>query len=924
MSTGERFSPHAARLIAQRYADVSAEKQYAQTFWRDIFTDLALMDTFSKVEFEYPVRSHLTNTIKFIDVLWPGVVLIEHKSRGADLDKAEEQAREYLQSLDAVKRTPVIIVSDFARIRIVDTLAGTTAEFALKDLPDNVERFEAIIGSRGLGATHQEVTADTQAANLMAELFLSFEKAGYTGHETSVFLVRILFLMFAEDSRMMRRTMFTTYVMSSPEDGTGLGAMLQELFQVLNTPKVDRRTTISTTLDEFPYVNGGIFRETLPLFSFTPDMRKALSNACAYRWDTISPQIFGSLFQSVRDPETRRQMGEHYTSEAFIMRVISDLFLDDFTKRMLDAWDSPTQLTRLRNELGLYNWLDPACGSGNFLIVAYRRMRSLELRIIARQQELDGKPWQPMLDGTWGLQVHLGQFHGIEIDEWSSAIARVGLHLANHQANLEFEEITGAAPNPFPLSESGHIVHANALRTDWAEVCPINENTFIMGNPPFFGSTFQSKEQKDDSREVWRESKGWGQMDFVSNWFILAARQMAKTGGHAALVATNSITQGEAPAVLFRELFTMGINITFAHRPFAWNNDASGVAAVHVVIIGFSATPVKGKRNLWDYPDIKAQPVLHKVSNINPYLLDAPDILITARSTPLMSNMPKMDNGSKPTDAGHLSDISPDEAQQIRASDPIAANYLRRIIGARELIHNIERWCLWLPNASPTELRNSSVLSEKVAAVKAMRSSSTDAQTKKDADRAWEFQKIRQPKSTYIALPLTSSENRQYVPMAWYPPEFIVNNAVSVIEDAPLWMFGVMSSRPLNVWNKAVSGRLESRVRISNTITYNNFPFPPLATEQKDKIEAAAKAVLDARAEFPDSTLADLYDSDVMPTKLRKAHDALDKAVLAAFGLRGEVTDGRILEVLFENYTEATSGLLHEAKPLRKLVKKNV
>jgi hypothetical protein len=922
MSTGERFSPHAARLIAERYADVSAEKQYAQTFWRDIFTDLALMDTFSKVEFEYPVRSHVTNTIKFIDVLWPGVVLIEHKSRGSDLDKAEEQAREYLQSLDSIKRTPVIIVSDFARIRIIDTLAGTTVEFALSELPDNVSRFEAIIGSRGLGATHQEATADTQAANLMAELFLAFEKAGYTGHETSVFLVRILFLMFAEDSRMMRRTIFTTYVLSSPEDGTGLGAMLQELFEVLNTPKVDRRATISSTLEEFPYVNGGIFRETLPLFSFTPDMRKALTNACSYRWDTISPQIFGSLFQSVRDPETRRQMGEHYTSETFIMRVISDLFLDDFTKRMLDAWDSPTQLTRLRNELGLYTWLDPACGSGNFLIVAFRRMRSLELRMIARQQELEGKPWQPMLDGSWGVQVHLGQFHGIEIDEWSSAIARVGLHLANHQANLEFEEITGAAPNPFPLSESGHIIHANALRTDWNEVCPLNEKTFIMGNPPFYGSTFQSKEQKEDSRLVWQEAKGWGQMDFVTNWFILASRYMAKHGGQTAFVATNSITQGEQPAVLWGQMSPLNISIDFAHRTFAWANDATGQAAVHVVILGFSLNRNTHKKNLWDYPDIKAQPVLRKVERINAYLLDAADVLIHARTTPLGAGTPIMDNGSKPTDAGHLSDISAEEAEIIRATDPIAAKYLRRIMGARELIQGLERWCLWMPGISPTEIRQSNVLTQRVSAVKEMREKSSDQQTKKDATKAWEFQKIRQPSSNFVAVPRVSSEKRQYVPMAWLDKEMIINDSLQAITGSPLWMFGIVSSRPFNVWNKAVSGRLESRVRISASITYNTFPFPSIEPLQKSKIEEAAQQVIDARLQFPDNTLSDLYDSDVMPTQLRKAHDALDKAVLAAFGLRGEVSDGRILEILFENYTEATSGLFHQPKTVRKLVKK--
>jgi hypothetical protein len=918
MSNGERFSPHAARLIAEKYADVSAEKQYAQTFWRDIFTDLALIDTFSKVEFEYPVRSHLTNTIKFIDVLWPGVVLIEHKSRGSDLDKAEEQAREYLQSLDAVKRTPVIIVSDFARIRIIDTLAGTTVEFTLDELPDNVNRFEAIIGSRGLGATHQEVTADTQAANLMAELFLAFEKAGYTGHETSVFLVRILFLMFAEDSRMMRRTLFTTYVLSSPEDGTGLGAMLQELFQVLNTPKADRRTTISSALDEFPYVNGGIFRETLPLFSFTPEMRKALANACAYRWDTISPQIFGSLFQSVRDPETRRQMGEHYTSETNILRVISDLFLDDLTKRMLDAWDSPTQLRRLHGELEDYNYLDPACGSGNFLIVAYRRMRSLELRMIARQQELEGKPWQPALDGTWGLRVHLGQFHGLEIDEWSSAIARVGLLLADHQANLEFEEITGAAPNPFPLTESARIVNANSLRLDWAEVCPINDKTFIMGNPPFLGPNFQTREQKDDTSHVWGKVRGAGLVDFVTNWFVLAGRMISKHGGRAALVSTSSVTQGEQPSILWGQLGPLGIQIDFAHRTFAWENDAQGNAAVHVVIIGFSKETSKRKKNLWSYPDIKAQPVLNQVPHINAYLLPAPDILIQARTVPLDPGTPQMLKGSQPTDAGWLSDISPDEAARIRSADEIAAKYLRPLVGAKELIQGNERWCLWMLDAPPNDLRSSPEIKRRIAEVKAMREASSDPTTREDASRPWEFQRPRQPQSSFIAVPRVSSESRDYVPIAWFAPEVIVTDAVFSVDGAPLWLFGVLSARPFNVWNKAVSGRLESRVRISNTITYNNYPFPALNAEQVEKIEGAAKRVLDARGKFTTSSLADLYDDTSMPVELRKAHDELDKIVLSSYGLRPSIDNPGILEALFNLYAEAVEGLLYQPRATRK------
>jgi hypothetical protein len=917
MSTGERFSPHAARLIAEKYADVTAEKQYAQTFWRDVFTDLALMDTFSKVEFEYPVRSHKTNTIKFIDVLWPGVVLIEHKTRGADLEKAEEQAREYLQSLDAVKRPPVLIVSDFARIRIIDTLAGTTVEFTLDELPDNVHRFEAIIGSRGLGATHQEVTADTQAANLMANLFIAFEKAGYTGHETSVFLVRILFLMFAEDSRMMRRTMFTEYVSSSPDDGTGLGAMLQELFQVLDVPKNDRRTSISAALADFPYINGGLFREALPLFSFTPDMRAALISACAYRWDQISPQIFGSLFQSVRDPETRRQMGEHYTSETNIMRVISDLFLDDFTKRMLAAWDSPSQLTRLHNELAEYNWIDPACGSGNFLIVSYRKMRSLELRIIARKQELDGKAWQPALDGTWGLRVHLGQFHGIEIDEWSSAIARVGLHLAMHQANLEFEEITGAAPNPFPLSESGHIVYANALRVDWSDVCPMGEKTFIMGNPPFYGARFQSAEQKADTLHVWQSAKGAGEMDFVSNWHVIASRHVAKFGGRIAFVSTNSLVQGEQPGYLWSVLRPLGVSIDFAHQSFSWSNDASGQAAVHVVIIGLSRNPRPGKRNLWRYPNIKAQPVRHAASKINPYLLDAPDVVVTPRSTPLFENAPVMERGSMPNDGGYLSNIDLAEAERIRQADPVAGKYLRRLVGARELIHNELRYCLWLQDANPADIRTSAELNSRVEAVRALRAASKRAATQKLASRPAEFGEIRQPKRSYLAVPVVQSEDREYVPVAQLTADHVANDRISLIDDDSLMSFSLLSSRMFMVWCKTVSGRLESRINLSVSITYNNFPYIPMSQPQATAVMEAGQEVLDARAAFPDNTLADLYGSTSMPPLLRKAHTHLDKAVQSAFGLRLDATEERMLEVLFANYSEATEGLLHKPKATR-------
>jgi hypothetical protein len=905
----ERYSIHEAELLATKYAKITSEKQFAQTFWRDLFQQLCGVDDLlaTGIEFEYPVRSHESGTIKFIDVLWPGVVLVEHKSAGESLDKAEQQARDYLISLEAAKRPPVIILSDFAKFRIIEVLAGKSVEFALSDLPQNVGRFESIIGDAGIGSSRVEVEADTKAANLMSELFVQFEKAGYTGHEVSVFLVRILFLLFGDDTAMWRRTdrgLFSDVVNNSPEDGTGLGAILQELFVTLNTPREARPLTLADSISGFPYINGGIFAEQLPNFNFNKSMRAALIAATEYDWSTISPAIFGSLFQSVRDAETRREMGEHYTSETNILRCINDLFLNNFYKRMREAWDSPQALKALRMELGQYNYLDPACGSGNFLVVAYKRMRDIELRIIARLQELDNARTQLQLDGSLGLQVHLGQFHGIEIDEWSASIARVAMFLADHQANLALEQITGSAPNRFPLTESAVIVNANALATEWSDVCPMNSKTYIMGNPPFFGARLQNDEQKADTNRVWVGAKGASELDFVANWYLLAARQLAAHGGRAALVSTNSITQGEQPAIIWSALKSLGMRIDFAHRTFKWSNDATGQAAVHVVIIGFSKNTQTGKRKLWEYPDIKGLGKLREVDSINAYLVDGPDVLVTARATPLSSTSPRMDFGSMPNDGGHLSDISADEAQEIRDNDPIAAKYLRKIIGAREMLHNVERYCLWLVGVEPADIKKSKVLSTRIEAVRSLRAASPRAATQKLALRPAEFGEIRQPVTEYLVVPRHSAESRDYVPMAWYQPDVITNDAVLLVAAADVAVFGLLQSRVFNAWNKAVSGRIKSDTRISSTVTYNNFPFPVLTVTDQEKIRKDGQAVLDARAKFSSSSLADLYEAASMPPDLATAHAKLDADVLGAYGLKANATDSEILEVLFTMYAE--------------------
>lgn len=909
------FSQHAARQFANKYEKKTSEKQWGQSFWRDFLINVCGVQDLlgAGVEFEYPVRLASTKKIGFADVFWPTVLLVEHKSAGKSLDIADEQARDYLISLEQHKRPPVFIVSDFARMRITSVYSGEVLEFPLNELPNYIQQIENIFGEYASNATRVEVSADAEAASLMANLYVAFENAGYMGHEVSVFLVRVLFLLFGDDTGMWKRTdrgLFEALIEGTSENGSGVGGILQELFQALNKRQEDRPSSLPPNIAQFPYVNGGLFSEQLPIFSFTPAMREALGKACQYDWSKISPSIFGAMFQTVKNKEARREMGEHYTSEKYILAVIGPLFLNELTDKLQKAWDNPQSLRKFKAELGTYNFIDPACGCGNFLLVAYKKMRDLELKAIARLKDLTNTTEMMELDGTWNLSVQLSQFHGIEYEEWSSQIATVAMFLADHQANMAMEEIIGSAPNLLPLAESAQIKYANALQLNWAEFCPMNENTIIMGNPPFAGSTFQTKEQKDDTERLWRSVSGSGVLDYVANWYLLASQHIAHTKGRAAFISTNSITQGQQPPTIWNQLAPLGIGIDFAHRTFAWDNDAPGKAAVHCVIIGFSARPKSLSLPLWSYTTPKSPPKLKLVSNINAYLLDAPDVLITNRRTPLMPTSQIMDNGSKPTDAGYLSNISPEQAQEIRDKDPVAGKYLRRIIGARELIHDEERYCLWLPEADPNDLRTSPELSSRLKLVKEMREKSTDRATKQDASKPAEFQKIRQPKSKYLAVPLVSSEDRDYVPVALVEPEVIANNLISVIPDATPTTFGILTSRPFNVWNKAISGRLKSDTRISNSITYNNFPFPQLSTRQQDRIEEAAQNVLLARARYPHNSLADLYDNNAMPGLLRQAHNELDSEVLSAFGLSANADDDEILAILFAEYEAQTRGLL--------------
>lgn len=921
----EAFNLQSARDFATKYVDATSEKQLAQSFWRDFFSQIVGVPDLMSVgiEFEYPVRSS-QGTINFVDVLWNGVVLIEHKSAGKDLDLAERQAREYLVALPAAQRPPTIIVSDFRKIRIVEVLLGNSFEFELGELPQHLNRLELVIGGHAEAAAREEVSADQKAVELMANLYVEFEKAGYEGHEVSVFLVRILFLNFGDDTKMWKITpkgLFGDYLAATVPDGSGVGGRLQELFQTLNTP-VDRRpASISHLLADFPYVNGGLFSEVLPVFSFTARMREVLVQTNEYDWSNISPAIFGSMFQTVKSKEDRRSLGEHYTSESNILKVIRPLFLDDYTERLRKAWDSVSGLKKLHAELAANNYLDPACGSGNFLVVAYKRLRAIELKLVARMQELEGKTGAVYIDGRLGLSVTLEQFHGFEINEWSSQIATVAMYLADHQANLDLEEVTGYSPNRFPIDRTAHIHNVNALHVDWSLLCPLSETTYIMGNPPFYGARWQDAEQKSDTMRVWGAIKGVGELDFVTNWFLVAARHAASSKSRAAFVATSSVSQGEQPGLVWSQIYPLGVGIDFAYRPFTWTNEASGKAGVHVVIVGFSAHPKPPRIPLWTFVRGRGEPTKTMVSNINAYLLEAPNILVTSRNRPLSAGAPKMDVGSMPNDGGYLSNISEDEAQLIRKNDPVAARYLRRLMGARELIHNEKRYALWLVDADPHDVRTSPELRKRVEAVRELRESSRREATRKLAARAAEFGENRQPSTDYIAVPRITSEERLYVPLGFFTPDVVMNDKISFIADGGLWVFGLLSSRPFNVWNKAVSGRTRNDTLISNSITYNNFPFPESDEKSQARVSELAKAILDVRESFPTSSLADLYDKNSMPGTLQSAHEKLDTAVLACYGIKAKATDEEILAKLFLLYDELTSGLLEGSPAIRRVKK---
>lgn len=910
---------------------VGDEKQDGHEFMRELMKCFGIT---KRKAISYERRSNRASTGRqgYIDALIPGKALIEMKSAGKDLDRAEEQALDYIHDLADVETPRLLIISDFRRVRIVDLDsematdgsgdAGRT-EFRLTQLPDHVDdlKFLAGYGMVQVGSREQE-EASIRAARVMADLYEALDGSGYSDHEASIFLIRTLFCLYGDDAGLWERDLFAEFLDArTREDGSDLGAQLAVLYQTLSTPVECRQSTLDELTARFPYVNGGIFAEHLNIPSFSSAMRDELMRACAFDWSGISPAVFGSLFQAVKSPEARRELGEHYTSETNILKTLGPLFLDELRQKFADHVHDAKKLTDLRKELGELRIMDPACGCGNFLVVAYRELRRLDTEILVRIRELelarkDNDEFQAtMFFDDRGehaeIMVQLDHFFGIEIEEWPARIAQTALHLAHHQANREMERLLGQAPSILPLSTSAHIMIGNALRTDWTQVCPPSPTVRIVGNPPFIGQYLRSEEQTDDLRFVWGDAYD-GYLDYVTGWFIKASQYFhaVPRGGRFAFVSTNSIAQGAPVPALFRPLLEGGWRIRFAHQTFAWTSEAPGAAAVHCVITGFDrgAPHEKARPMLFTYLSPKALPEAVPVDHINPYLVEGPDIFVDKRTTPLAPILPTVRFGSKPADGGHLIVEAKDYPRF--AADTIAAKYLRPFRMGREVVRGLDRWCLWMDTEDfdPRDIERSPLLKERVQGCSTFRSHSTKQITKDGAKTAHLFQENHQPPGPYVGIPSVVSETRRFYTVAHFSEEVIAGNQLYTALDPDGFLFAIISSSMLMTWQMTIGGRLESRLRFANKVVWNTLPLPAVSDKQRADIIAAGQSVLEARAEQPGVSLADMYNPLAMAPSLLKAHRALDRAVDRAFGARKALeTNEQRLAILFKRYQEMTA-----------------
>lgn len=898
----------AAKQFAADWNGRGDEKQETQAFWMALLQKIyGVAEPEKYISFEKTVNVDDAKTgkttTKFIDgYIGTTRVLIEQKGIKIDLDKGEtqsdgsllspyQQARRYGGYLPANQQPRWIVVCNFKEFRIHDmNRPNDTPEILLlSDLEQEYNRLNFLVDT-GNEHIRKEMEISLQAGELVGILYDALLKqyvdpdSEKTLKSLNALCVRLVFCLYAEDAGIFgKKGMFHDYLLSHRTEDR---RALINLFRVLDQKPEQRDPYLDVDLAAFPYVNGGLFaNEDIEIPRLGDAIVDLLLNRASenFDWSAISPTIFGAVFESTLNPQTRRSGGMHYTSIENIHKVIDPLFLNGLKEELAEIEAITVERTRsaklhaFQKKLAGLTFLDPACGSGNFLTETYLSLRRLENEVISLLHK-----GQIVLDMDNPIQVSISQFYGIEINDFAVTVAKTALWIAESQMMKETENVVHMALDFLPLKTNAYIVEGNALRINWEDVVPKTRLSYIMGNPPFVGASMMDREQKNDAIAIFGKKKLANSIDYVGAWYYKAAFLMAGTACRAAFVSTNSITQGEQVAPLWEELFyKYHIHIDFAYRTFRWDSEASLKAHVHCVIIGFSNSSDTSTRRIFSGERFQ------NAKNINAYLIDAPDVFVSSRSKPIC-NVPAMYLGNKPSDGGNLI-LTEDECEDILKKEPDLAKYIHLYLGAVEFINKKIRYCFWLKDVSPVEIRNSAELMKRVEAVREMRLASSAAPTREKANTPHLFFFISQPTTNYLLIPSTSSENRRYVPIGFLTPDVIASNAATIVPNASLYHFGILTSNVHMAWMRTVCGRLKSDYRYSNAIVYNNFPWPTPTDAQRTKIEQTAQAILDARNLYPDCSLADLYDEVTMPPELRKAHQANDKAVMQAYGFWGKL-----------------------------------
>lgn len=889
-----------ALYFSKRWANAKSEQAEAQLFLHELL-EVFGVDSKRIATFEFKVPQG-KNRNGYIDMLWKGRILIEMKSRGKNMEKAYAQARNYAFSIESDEDLPeYIMVCDFENICLYRQTTNQFWKFKTKDLSKNIKKLSILTDK----ATKLDFLVDKElnvkAAYKMSLLHDMLKENNYKGHDLELYLVRLLFCLFADHTGIFQAHQFYEYIIKSNQDGTDLSGRLSLLFDVLNTPKEQRQNSLDDDINKFAYINGGLFKETIRMAVFNSKSRRILLECCEFDWSGISPSIFGSMFQGVMNEKERRELGAHYTSETNILKVIKPLFLDELYNEFEMVKNNSNQLENFHEKLSKLTFLDPACGCGNFLIVTYRELRLLEIEILKMKIDRSSQ----MIFGEVlrdQIKVNVSQFYGIEYEEFPGQIAQVGMWLMDHQMNNLVAEIFGTPFNRLPLKSAAHIkmghVEGNALTVEWEKIIPTEKMSYIIGNPPFNGARQMNQNQKKDILNVFGKVKKVGELDYVCAWFKKASDIMEKSNVKTAFVATNSISQGEQVSILWKYLIEQKkMKIDFAYKNFKWNNEAKGNATVHCIIIGFSRIGLKSKKMIFENDNATI------ANTINPYLVDAPCVWVESRTKPI-SEVPQMIFGSMPNGKELL--LSEDEYEELINKEPLIRKYIRPFKMGKELLNKSNRYCLWLEGVSPKEIQKMPTVIERINKVKESRSNSTRQATKLLAHTPMLFGENRQPSSDYIAIPAVTSEKRKYIPIDILSKDIVAGNKLFIIPDGDLYLFGILTSNVHMAWMRAVCGRLEMRYNYSNTIVYNNFPFPKVNDKQKNEIENAAKMILEARKLYPNDSLAELYENETMPKELFMAHRKLDKVVCKAYGVVWKKEEDCVTD-LMKIYSEIVS-----------------